>query len=416
MNTSAWRRVKQSRFLSFMRETKWQLEKYASREERQRFRVVSLLPPRPSRGNVLFSRINRAFLLKPGEAIPATHQNLWEAYQMAQAFLDLGFAVDVIDYTNNIFLPTKDYALFVDARWNMERIGPLLNKDCVKMSHTVTAHPLFQDSAELGRLLDLQRRRNVTLRPRRQDVLNWGIEHSDCATVLGNEFTVGTYRYVNKPLYPIPCATPFLYPPPEGKDYERCRNRFLFMAGVGMVHKGLDRVLEAFASMPHLSLTICGPVEKEQDFVRAYRKELYETKNIRVVGWVDVSSDTFPELANSCIALLHPSCSEGSATSVVTCMHAGLIPIASRESGVDISREFGIVLKDSSIEEIREAVQSVGDLPAPRLREMAQASWRQARDVHSCDKFVARYKEILTEVLESSRSVSMRTAEEAATR
>lgn len=400
MNLPLPKRIKRNRFYALASEIKWRLEQYASAEERDRLRVVSLAPKHPAKGNVLFSRINRAFLLKPGQPLPPTHKNLWEAYQMALIFLDLGFAVDVIDYRNNCFLPSKDYALFVDARYNMERIGPLLNRNCVKVLHTVTAHPLFQSSAELGRLLSLQQRRGITLRPRRQDAPNWGIEHADCATVLGNQFTLDTYGYSNKTLHRVDSASPFSYPYPHNKDFGSCRHRFLFLAGIGMVHKGLDRVLEAFAGMPDLSLTICGPVEKELDFVQAYHKELYETKNIHLAGWTDVSSQRFLDLANRCVALIHPSCSEGSATSVITCMHAGLVPVASVESGVDISPDFGLLLKESSIDEIRAAAQWIGTRSSVRLRDMSHAAWTEAREKHSPEHFFATYKTIISEILD----------------
>ena len=171
-----------------------------------------------------------------------------------------------------------------------------------------------------------------------------------------------------------------------------------------MVHKGLDRVLEAFAAMPHLSLLICGPVEKELDFVKAYRKELYETENIRLVGWIDVSSQEFADLASSCVAMLHPSCSEGGATSVVACMHAGLIPIASVESEVDISPEFGVILKESSIQEIRAAVQSIAHFSPLALRAMAQNAWQRAREEHSPDIFIKECTALYARLLSAGAS------------
>lgn len=405
MTLSVKQRVVQSRLYALTREIKWRLENYVSKSERQRFRVVSLVPERPVKGSVLLSRINRAFLLKPGEALPATHKNLWEAYQMALAFLELGFAVDVIDYTNNSFLPHKDYAIFVDAKWNMERIAPVLNKDCIKVLHPLSAHPLFHNAAELRRLLELRERRGVMLRPRRQDPLNWGIEHADCATVIGNEFTLSTYRYAKKPLYRLPSSWPTTYPWQETKDFEACRNRFFWFGGGGMVHKGLDLVLEVFASLPDCHLTICGPVEEEQDFVEAYHRELYETNNIDLVGWVDVSSPKFLQIARECVALIRPSCSEGGGAAVVGGMHAGLIPIVSYESSVDVSSDCGIVLKKSSIEEIRDSVRSVVSLPANRLREMARNTWERARTEHSPERFVEEYKKVISRLMAGERGL-----------
>lgn len=406
MKTSAWHNVKQSKWYTLAREIKWRVEEHSSQRYQNRYRVVTLAPQGTPKGSVLLSRPNRAFLQEPGEAIPVTHKNLWEAHAMAQIFLDLGFSVDVIDFTNDSFLPRKDYAIFVDAKWNMERLGPLLNKDCHKVLHIVTTHTLFQNEAEFKRLLALQQRRGVTLRPRRQDTLNWGIEHADYATVIGNEVTLETYRYANKPLYRVPSAWPALYPWPETKDFAACRNRFVWFGGEGMVHKGLDLVLEAFASLPECHLTVCGPVEREKDFVHAYRRELYETENIHLFGWMDVASPQFLELAHRSAAVVRPSCSEGGSAAVVGAMHAGLIPMISRESSLDVSPEFGILLHTSSVEEIREAVHSIASRRADEVREMAWNSWVQARKEHSCDKFIKEYKRVISRILMGPKAQS----------
>lgn len=387
------------KFYRLAREIKWTLKKYLSSSPVEK--TVTLTPSGPSKGDALLCRVNDAFLLKPGQPFPTTHQTFWEAYQQAMVFLDLGYTVDVIHFLNREFVPQKDYALFCDAGWNMERIAPLLGKGCVKIAHLTTAHPLFNNAAELKRLIALQERRGVSLRARRQvwQPLLSAIDHADCATVLGHEFTLNTYRYAGKPLYPVPAASPVLYPWNGTKDFEASRRRFVWFGGGGMVHKGLDLVLEAFASMPECQLTVCGPVEKETDFVAAYHRELYETENIKLVGWVDFSTPQFLEIATNCIGLLHPSCSEGCSTAVVICMHAGLIPIISYESSVDVSPDCGIILRKSSIEEIRDSVRSIAGLPASRLREMSRHTWERARAEHAPEQFVEEYKRVVSQVM-----------------
>jgi glycosyltransferase involved in cell wall biosynthesis len=395
-------RMRDYKLYRLAQEIKWTVEKYWQNggDGNPRVKVVSLKPPGPSRGDILLSRVNEAFLLKPGEPIPMSHQNYWEAYQQAMVFLDLGYGVDVIHFQNREFVPQKDYILFCDAAWNMERIAPLLYKKCVKLAHLLTADPLFNNTAELKRLMALQERRGVNLVPRRQIWQPFhAMDYADCATLLGHEFTLNTFRHTRKPLYPVPAATPLLYPWPETKDFEASRNSFVWFGGGGMVHKGLDLVLEAFASMPAYHLFVCGPVEKEQDFVAAYHRELYETENIELVGWVDVSSPKFLEIARNCVGLIHPSCSEGSSTAVVACMHAGLIPIISYESSVDVSPDCGIVLMKSSIEEIQDAVRSIGGLPAATLREMARHTWERARAEHSPECFFEEYSRVVSQLI-----------------
>ena len=61
-----------------------------------------------------------------------------------------------------------------------------------------------------------------------------------------------------------------------------------------------------------------------------------------------------------------------------TCMHAGLIPIVSYETGVDIGT-FGFLLTDCSIIHIRNVVQEVTKLSDSDLAQRAFNSWDFAR-------------------------------------
>jgi len=369
------------------------------------YRVISLGPANAPRGSVLLSYIDEiGVLLEPEERVPVSHTHFRELRLMARTLVELGYRVDVIDYLNHRFLPVREYALFIDSRWNMQRLAPMLGSDCVRMMHLDTRPILFQDAAEFRRLLELQQRRGVTLAPHRYEPLNLGIEHADCAVMLGNDHTLATWRYAGKPIYPICVPGAVRFPAPEAKDFEACRHRFLWMGSYGLVHKGLDLVLEAFAGMPELELLVCGPVGREPEFERAYERELYHTANIRTLGWVDPGSAAFAELVRGCVALVYPSCSEGQAGSVVTALHAGLVPIVSAASGVTIEPELGILLRDCSIEEIRGAVRHVAALSAMRLRSMARRAWERARRDHTDEAYCRRYRQIIEDVVALPRA------------
>ena len=170
-------------------------------------RVVTLTPPGPPRGTVLFSYILDGFYLQPDDPAMLKHTHYWETRQMVQTWLDLGYAVDVIHWKNQQFVPEKRYDFFIDVRMNLERIGPLLNPDCVKIMHIETAHWLFHMTAQHQRLLDVQRRRHATIGPCKVVSPNWAIEHADCATILGNDFTRSTYAYADKPFYRYQCRS-----------------------------------------------------------------------------------------------------------------------------------------------------------------------------------------------------------------
>ena len=255
------------------REFKRSLRKGLKEIDRLDRRVISLKPENHSRGNVLLSYVNDSFFLEPGQPVPNTHTHYWESLQMARTWLELGFCVDVINWLNKEFTPQKDYSFFIDVRVNLERLAPLLDKDCIKILHIDSAHWLFHNTAQYRRLLALQQRKGITLPPAKIVQSNWAIEHADCATILGNGFTISTYSYANKPIYRVPISTSVLYPWPEKKDFEACRKHFLWFGSGGLVHKGLDLVLDAFAEMPEYHLTVCGPVQREKHFEKAFYKK-----------------------------------------------------------------------------------------------------------------------------------------------
>jgi glycosyltransferase involved in cell wall biosynthesis len=361
-------------------------------------KFVSLSPQGASRGNILFSYIIDGFFLKPGQPVPNTHTNIWESIAIAKIFLDLGFSVDVISYLNKTFIPQKPYYAILDVRDNLERLACLLGEKCLKIMHLDTKNLLFQNLAEAQRLLDLQNRKGVTLKPRRFQTPNQSLELAHCGISTGDSFTIETFQYAGKPIYSVPIPASVQMPWPQEKNFSACRNHFLWFGSGGMVLKGLDLVLDAFAEMPECHLTICGPVQDEKDFVKLYHKELFETSNIHTVGWVDVHGQEFQEIVNCCAATILASCTEGASVSSINCMHAALIPILSKESGVD-TKGFGYVLKSSSIEEIKDCVRRVAQLPNHELIERSRKAWEYANENHTPEKFKVAYRKVIEEII-----------------
>jgi glycosyltransferase involved in cell wall biosynthesis len=361
-------------------------------------KLITLEPEQPSRGKVLFSYIINGFLLKPGKPVPINHTNIWQSLRMAETFVELGYTVDVISWKNDTFIPKGDYSAFVDVRRNLERITPLLNRDCVKIAHLDTAHILFHNAAEARRLLELQERRGIILTPHRFELPNLAIEHADVATTGGNDFTVNTFKYANKPIYKLPSPCAITYDWINGKNWDACRKRFLWFSSSGLVHKGLDLVLDTFLRLPDCHLTVCAPLERETDFLRVYHKELYETPNITAIGWVDLRSQQFKDITASCAAAIHISCSEGGAPAVKNCMHAGLIPVASYESAVDVE-DFGFILNNCAVDNIEKTIRYITSLPRSELEARSRRAWEFARRYHTRENFAKIYRRVISEIL-----------------
>ena len=374
------------------------------RRDKPRFnpRCVTLNPVSVPKGRVLLSYVLDPFLVKPGQPVSTSHTHHGESVLIAETWRKHGYSVDVIDYRNHQFIPRKRYDFFVSARTHLEAIAARLNPDCVKIAHLDTSHYTTNNHATYTRLLDLQQRRAFSLPDSARLVEpNRAIEHAHYGIVLGNEVTLDTYRYASKPLFPIVVPAAFHFPWDADKNFRDCRNRFLWFGSGGLMHKGLDLTLEAFVGMPEMHLTVCGPVETERDFVSTYYKELYQTTNIRTVGWVDVAGAEFRQIARSTVGIVYPSCAEGQAGTVVNCLCAGLIPIISRESGITVD-DFGLLLNGCTVEDIRSAARYVAALPAEELVIRARRAWEYAATHHSHDAYREAYDKIAQKIIAES--------------
>jgi hypothetical protein len=319
---------------------------------------------------------------------------------IAETWSEAGYDVDVVDFENSSFKPRKKYTYCIDIQNNFEKWNDALGGECIKIFHIPTAHWKFNNEAEEKRLQDIKKRRGFTLAPKRILPASKNIELANRATILGNEFTKSTYAFAAKPLHKLHISATHTYPSPEHKNVTAVRKNFIWLGGAGMAHKGLDLVLEAFTEMPEYSLKVLG--KKDSDFAEAYQKELFETPNIEYVGNVDLGSEKFKDITDNSIGLVFPSCSEGSSGGVVASMHAGLIPIISYESGVDVS-DFGIILKENSITEIKKQVYTISNLQEEVLKEKSLAAWKHAHAYHTRENFAREYKQFIDTLINSKK-------------
>lgn len=338
-------------------------------------------------GNALLSYVLEPFLFGEDEPMPNSHTQYWESYTLGHILIKMGYELDVVSYRNAKFQPQKQYSVFLGARTNFEHIARCLDTDCIKIVHLDTSHWLSNNKAAYQRAHNLLKRRAVGLGNAKTIEVNRAIEFADYATILGNEFTAATYNFAKKEIYRIPISTCATYDFPQAKHVESCRNNFVWFGSSGLVHKGLDLVLEAFSALPDHHLYVCGPIKNERYFEEAYFRELYQMPNIHTMGWVDIHSREFVELMSKCLALVYPTCAEGGGGSVIQCMHAGVIPIVSFESSVDIKRDFGVLLQECSTEAIMACVESISSKPESELNAMIKQSWEFARKFHTRERF-----------------------------
>jgi len=352
---------------------------------------VRLAPPGSISGHVLLSYLRAPFERGLDSPQARGHTNWFECKSMADAFVAAGFCVDVVERNDPRVFPGIPYDYVIDIHNNLERWSHLLPPACVKILHATGAHWLTQNAAELDRLLALRERRGVSLVPRRQARPVASVEHSDRITVLGNRFTSDSFRFSGRPVHRIPISSAYAFAWPGKRDWAKIRTRFLWMGSYGMVHKGLDLVLEAFAGQPHLQLTLCGRPEKEEDFFRLYENELTRCTNIQRMGWVDPGSVEFERIRREHAAMIYPSCSEGGGGALIHAMHGGLLPVATPAASVDLE-DFGERINEGSVEAVRQAALLVASLSEQEWEARCRASWEFVRLQHTREQFARNYR------------------------
>lgn len=362
--------------------------------------VVRLFPKEKARGTVIVSYMTWPFEEGIDSPKARGHTNAFEVIAMAETYRDLGYSVEVVDHNNDDYVPPKDCCVAIDLHGQLERWNPFLSKTCIRILHATGAHWLTANQAELERLIAIRERRGSVLLPRRQAASSRSAALADHIVVLGNEYTMDSFAFAKKPITRIPISSAYEFAWPKERDFSEAKKNFLWVGSYGMVHKGLDLVLEAFAQMPELSLTVCGRPEKEADFFQLYAKELKHISNIHFQGWIDMGSAEFLEIAKTHAGIIYPSCSEGGGGSVIHCMHAGMIPICTREASVDLG-DFGLLIKNGTVEAVMEAAQAFALLPDKEMKQRVKASYEYVRKVHTRDQFQKNYSRFAAKVLGS---------------
>ncbi len=305
------------------------------------------------------------------------HINIWHAQEIVRILNQLGYTVDVVDFRDTSFVPRKRYDLFVGhGGINFQRIAQRLPDSAAKIYFSTGCYWKFHNGQELSRVAALRERRGVDLPPDRliKDSEEGALLAADGVVGLGNGFTRHTYARFS-PVTMVNSTALFddRYEP-DRKHFDKGRKHFLYFAGAGNVHKGLDLLLEAFVGLEQ-DLWICSSID--QRFAQAYSDELHNRSNVHLVGWIQPRSARFYELMNTCDWVILPSCAEGGSHSVVECMNQGLIPVVSRACGLDVE-DYGVVLDPCTIEEMVRVVRKLSLLSPAECRHMSVSARKAA--------------------------------------
>jgi glycosyltransferase involved in cell wall biosynthesis len=357
----------------------------------------------PLKKRALLIYLSNAFYDDPHKLQRNGFVTALQSLEIAKAFNRLGYIVDVVDYRDDMFVPSTHYDVCFGMHQNFGRLLPMLAKDkTVNIYYATGVYWEVENVAEDARCQSLKVRRGIKARlPTRLAPNNW-VQAADAVVAQGNEFVLRPYRVHNPRVFGIEHSATHTTPPNfDVKDFAgSARQNFLWFGSIGLLHKGLDVVLEAFSSLEDLHLWVCGPLQSqdEREFVKLYSKELFHTANIHPIGWINIRSQEFLELTDKCVAAIHASCADSMPGCVLNCMARGLIPLVSRESGMDTDG-FGITLEESSVPEIRRVVSEIANTPADVCRSMAEEAYREACTRYTLDVFRSNIEHTLATIL-----------------
>lgn len=333
--------------------------------------VIPLLPPPTFRDRVKFS--NRGI-----------------AQQMVQGLNEIGYVVDVVNFNNCSWLPSKDYDLFIGhGGKNFERLSHHLPQSLPRIYFSTGLYWREWNIRLARRIYDLTLRRGFLL-PAHRDISSdeeYANQTTQGIICLGNKMAVNSYSKFPKAIGINNANFPIQYEGWRQKDYRQGRKHFLFFSGRGNVLKGLDLLLETFAQTD-LHLHICQHIEA--DFAHVYKYEL-ERPNIHVHGFVTMRSPEFEALAARCNWVISATCAEGQPGAILECMGHGLIPILPDTANIDVGR-WGIRLPDCDVETIRSIVTESAEMSVEESRQRAECVAQTTREDYSVENFREAFK------------------------
>lgn len=322
------------------------------------------------RGHVLLYYKTDYFFLR-GILEDVSHTNEWESYEIARIFNKLGYWVDIVDRT--IFKKQIDkledkYDIFFgigagDSGKYFVDIAKKLNK-AKKILYALGPEPNISNYLTKERHLIFNNRHpqsNIFVRRLIKNVdINESMNYVDFIFTNCNNWGIEGYKKFGKPIERVWLSTN----PNLSSSFFEIKNKdqkkFLYFGGNGNITKGLDLVIEAFSEMPEFELYIGAP-KSEDDFNNVMDPIIARSSNIHFMGFIDVKSRKFREISEKCSYVILPSSSEGCATSVTTCMRRALVPIVTKETGVDIGN-FGYLIGSIEVEKIIEQIKMIGKI------------------------------------------------------
>lgn len=325
------------------------------------------------------------------------HSRYWESAEIARLLVNRGYLVDYFHSKGYPPIQWDRYDVVIDCLNNLKDAPDI--PDQKKIYYATSNHWLEWNLAELYRTKMFRERTGISVPTNRQLPTIASDEYADYLTHFGTNRQIATFS--KKPKTIQLNISSVAVPAPKEKNIAAARNKFLWLGGGGMLCKGMDLVLEAFAKMPRFQLYVAGDLEDQPEFWGWAKELLAKYDNIHYLGFMDVATPKFAAMANDCIGIVYASAAEGGPGSVAQALHFGLIPIVTPSSyvraevlGYSIDGITDREITDSIIEQ----VSNVSQLPKAMLREKSELAREFALRYHTRAAYTESFEKLLDEL------------------
>lgn len=329
-----------------------------------------------------------------------SHSNYQESNAIAKIFDDMGFQVDIVNNNRLTKLDISSYNIVFGEGLPLYQAISLSNAPRT-IYYGTGSHPFHCTEQSYKRLISFYHKYSfMALSSLRTSDTRWGLAASmaDAVICIGNDVTKRTF--ISRGANNVYTVDPTYHTRPDAKtighskNFDECRKSMLWFGSYGLLHKGLDLAVEAFKNHPDWTLHICGYTPAEKEFLDA----LELPSNAIVHGFINVFDDEFKILASECGFVLLPSCSEGTATAVITAVGNGaMIPVVTKECGYDVGSSGYII--ELSADDIERQLDELDQLESSHLKEFAIAAQSAALDRYTLEKFNTRIRMNLAEII-----------------
>jgi hypothetical protein len=336
------------------------------------------------------------------------HPNYIENYTLAEILDKNKYIVDVYNNTFPGKINYKKYELIVGEGLPISNYFRDNSKKSIPTIYYATGcHPFFNNIRSYKSLFAFYKKYRKYL-PLSSRLVNfdWGIgaSLSDYVILLGNNNTKKTFEdnCISKKNYNL---NPAYYAKNVISDFSKKRkNKFLWFGSYGLIHKDLNTIIEIFHEMKNFELHICGYLDIEIDFMSIYKKILLNSPNIYIHGFININSAEFIKIMEECSFIILSSCAEGCTTAVVTAMgNGGLIPLISRECGLDIIN--GKIFESNTFDNIKQTIQSISQTYTENMVETySNENIHYVERYFSIDEYKKNLKAIFDNIFEGIKN------------